>query len=352
MRTARFGYTRLAATPYPWTSSQRAVDGDTKILLYTCPSNVAAGVGDEALISPGRGTSVFEEVLQQLPIDARSQLAGALIYGRGVCSSSQPALAAGRLSCKALRRVIDDGLQSLRLNVLPDTDQGPAPSLSNFPNVTSLTLSIDAVWAKPKADCSRSHFAHEQPVPNLDFRSDARAYPPSLLLGPLQGQPLASLRRLRKLTLVGQVASFEALCKQLRAAYRACGALSGPRTESETSRSGDDSESIHESDSSDLYDTSGGSAGAGCTANAAGSGERGSGRAGGGGSCCLEHLDLGTVRFPLASAGSESVVRAHAALGPLGLRELTLGVELLPGVQAHKVGGRASPLYRMPSPSA
>ncbi len=323
-------FRRTLAAPYPWTSSRRTGACVTKIALHACPLIIEASVAGDSLISPGNGTSAFEEVLQQLPSDARSQLAGALIEGKGVCSGSQPALAAARLSCKALRRVIDDGLHSLRLNVLPDTDQGPAPSLSGFPNVTSLTLSIDADWAEPTTDCSGSCrlLPNEQPAPNMDSRSQARAYPPSLLLGPLFGQPLVSLRRLRNLTLVGQLTCFKSFGKQLRAAFRAC-------NESEASSSGGDSETLDDSDSSE-EGASGSSAGAGCTANTAGSGEGGSGRAAG--SCCLAHLDLGNVRFPLESAHPKIVARGHAALGPLGLQELTLGVELLPGVQAHQVG--------------
>ncbi len=310
-----------------------------------CPVGIEADVADDTFNSPGNGTSAFEGVLRQLPSDARSQLAGALVEGKDICSGNQPTLAAGRLSCKALRRVIDDGLQSLRLNLLSDTEEGPAPSLSQFPNVTSLTLSIDADWAEPSTDDidSCGLLPGEQPMPNMDCRSEARAYAPLLLLGPLLGQPPASLRRLQNLTLVGQLTSFKALCKQLRAAFRACGAPAPLRNESEASSSGDGSESSDESDSSDDDDTSNSSAGAGFTANAAGSERGGIGRAGGGRSCSLAHLDLGNVRFPLTSAGSESVARGHAALGPLGLQELTLGVELLPGIQAHKVGSPASP---------
>ncbi len=282
-------------------------------------------------------------MLLALPFDARSQLAGALLDGLDVRAGSQPALAAGRLGCKALCRVIDDGLQSLRLNVLPDTDQGPAPSLSRFPNVTCLAFSIDADWEEPGTDSSGSFdlLPGEQPAPTFKSRFANHAYPPSLLLWPLQGQPLECRQRLRNLALLGQLTSFKSMCQQLPAALTTANAAASAAGSEEVTRtdSEDDSESTDESDSSDSYDTYDSLAGASCTANAAGSEGCGSCGAGGGSSCSLAHLDLGNVRFPLTSARSKSVARGHAALGPLGLQELTLGVELLPGVQAHKVGG-------------
>ncbi len=55
----------------------------------------------------------------------------------------------------------------------------------------------------------------------------------------------------------------------------------------------------------------------------------------------LAHLHLGNVRFPLASVEDPAAVGAgHAALAGLGLRELTMAAELLPGVEAHRVRGR------------
>ncbi len=278
---------------YLWTSSQCAGSALKRI--------VTGAAREER-------PSAFERMLEELSFDARVQLAGALVEGLDVCLGSQLALAAGRQSCKALRGVIDDGLQpalpSLRLNVLPDKLQGPPPCLSRFPNVTSLTLSIDADWDEPGTDGSGSScdpLLGERPAPSFKCRFAGHAYPPSPLLKPLHGQPLACRQRLRTLTIVGQLTSFEAFCTELPAALTTANAADK----------------------------------ANAAANAAGSEEGGSGRAGVG---CLAHLDLGNVRFPLRAAGPGSVTRGHAALGPLGLRELTLGVELLPGVQAHKVG--------------
>ncbi len=65
----------------------------------------------------------------------------------------------------------------------------------------------------------------------------------------------------------------------------------------------------------------------------------GEGGAGGGvAASSLEHLNLGNVRFPLRSVSARGTVEGHRALAVLGPRELTLGVELLPGLEEHKVG--------------
>ncbi len=52
----------------------------------------------------------------------------------------------------------------------------------------------------------------------------------------------------------------------------------------------------------------------------------------------LVHVHLGNVRFPKETAWRADVVaRGHAALAVLGLQELTLGAELLAGIEVHKV---------------
>ncbi len=372
----------------PWTSSQRTGDycvTRTWKKRRTARSKAATDDGPQHSRTYGTASasaSAFEDALRQLPTDARVVLADALTSGRDAADGNQPTLAAARLSCKVLREVIDDGLHSLRLSVLPDTDQGPAPSLSRFPNVTSLNLSIDVAWRAPKPNSNSSSaklLPGEQPTPPVRFpkaNSDkvAYTYPPSLLLEPLQGQAPASLHRLEQLTMVGQLNSFEALCKGLRAAFGTGGAPvagHGPGPGPSTSTVvGHDTVPVHPEDADDLSssedendedsgeptdttndDTAssisnsdsdeamGDEATAGAACSTGGDGGAGAGAGGGGrGSRNLVHLHLGNVLFPMETVSNKSIARGHAALGPLGLQELTLGVELLAGIQAHKVG--------------
>ncbi len=124
-----------------WTSTQLS-GSDTNPEHWVADEELGgkAAVAGVALRPPGCGRSALEEAFRPLPIDTRIRLVSGLASGNAN-DGKQSGLAAARLSCKALRRVIDDGLQSLRLNVLPGAEQGPAPSSSHFPNVTSLTLS-------------------------------------------------------------------------------------------------------------------------------------------------------------------------------------------------------------------
>ncbi len=190
-----------------WTSTQLRSYTKPKFWVQEEDVGSKAAAVDAPLRPSGCGSSPFEDVLRQLPSGTRIRLVDSLTDGGNASSGKQATLAAARLSCKALCRAIDDGLQSLRLDVLPDTDQGPAPSLSHFPNVTSLTLSIFAKWRGPKADGGSTGTAEllpgEQPKPRVAFWFREYAFPPSLLLEPLQGQPLASLQRLQNITLVG-----------------------------------------------------------------------------------------------------------------------------------------------------
>ncbi len=318
---------------------------------------------------PGPGSSPFENALQQLPTDLRIKLVDGLTEGGDAGSGKQATLAAARLCCKTLRSVVDDGMQSLRLNVLPDVAQGPAPSLSDFPNVRSLTLSIDTAWKAPRPDdSSQDLLPGERPEPSLELRSWKYLYPPSLLLEPLQGQPIQSLHRLRSLTLIGQLTCFRSLCEQLTAVFAAGAATpdpgnAGPSAGTGVSRnacpggaaasdSSEDGTSGEESGSSDEHASDDGSgatersdtiisdaaaadpyvAATGCSGGA-GAG----GGFGGAAACSLEHLNLGNARFQRRRVDAGVVAEGHRALAALGLRELTLGAELLPGLEAHAV---------------
>lgn len=258
-----------------------------------------------ATMLPRPVSSPIEDALQQLPTHLRIKLVDGLTEGGDAGSGKQATLASARLCCKALRRVVDDGLRSLRMNVLPDVAQGPAPSLSGFPNVHSLTLSIDASWKAPKPDDSSQYLLPgERPEPSLQLRSWKYLYPPSLVLEPLQGQLPQSLHRLRSLTLIGQLTCFRSLCEQLHGIFGAGAAAA---------------------------DAAGPSLGA--TARSGGAGPVG----GAGGCCSLEHLNLGNVRFQRRRVEAGVVAEGHRALAVLGLRELTLGAELLPGLEAQEV---------------
>ncbi len=338
-----------------WTSTQLS-GSDTNPEHWVADEELGgkAAVAGVALRPPGCGRSALEEAFRPLPIDTRIRLVSGLASGNAN-DGKQSGLAAARLSCKALRRVIDDGLlQSLRLNVLPGAEQGPAPSLSHFPNVTRLTLSIDAEWREPKAEASCSNSFNllpgEQPKPRVRFWSSDYAYPPALLLEPLQGQPLASMHRLQTLTLVGQLASFTSLCSQLCAVFGAapCGASTNPSTSH--SASVDEASDIDPDDASDEMETGGEPSTSDGNTTSSGSvvsreptpsdSASGADEAGATGAhpWALAYLNLSNVRFPLKSAAAGLVARGHAALGSLGLRELALGAELLPGIEAHKVG--------------
>ncbi len=215
--------------PEYWTSTQVQPDKRQDEAPETW-SQAGAIDSNTVAISSDCGSSAFEDVVRQLPTDARMLLADSLTEGGDVGSGRQATLAAARLSCKTLRRAVDDGLRSLRFNTLPDMPaQGPAPFLSNFPNVTSLTLSINSRWAASMADsCSHHLLPGEQPAPNFEFRSRRYAYRPSLLLAPLQGQPLQSLHRLRSLTLIGQLTCFRSLCEELHGVFAAGAAAPDP----------------------------------------------------------------------------------------------------------------------------
>ncbi len=345
----------------PWAWSQTSAVGSKA----SCDNGESTGLG--------AGSSAFEDVVRQFPADARMLLADGLTDGGDAGSGMQPTLAAARLSCKALRRAVDDGLRSLRLNVMPGTEQGPAPSLSGFPNVSRLTLSMDAVW-EPKhgSDYSKEQLPGKEPAQQLQFRSRQYAYPPSLLLAPLHGQPIQSLHRLRSLTLIGQLTCFRSLCEQLTAVFAAGAAApdpggagpteagSGSHPSGAAASSSEDGTSGEESDSSEYECTRADGFDATASSNimaskpadpsvaaTAYSGGAGAGAGGGGAAAwSLEHLNFGNVRFPEISVTARDTVKGHRALSVLGLQELTLGVELLPGLEAHRVRAvSVSPAY-------
>lgn len=278
------------------------------------------------------GSSALEDALRQLPAEARLQLVDYLTAGGDAGSGKQADLCAARLGCKVLREVIDDGLRSLRFNVLPNKVQGPAPSLSRFPNVRSLTLSIDATWDSPLANAYGHPAPGEQPAPRLDFCSDTHAYPPALLLEPLQGQPPASLRRIRSLTLLGQLTSFMSLCDQLHGVFgSAAGEPAGCTGCSDVAAPPRGSPGAPLCDArgpSDSRGVAGTCPIAGAGAVVAGDATR---------CCSLVHLHLGNACFPKASVTTWDLTWGHGALAALGVRELTLGVELLRGLETHQV---------------
>ncbi len=373
---ARTKHTARKPTPDYWTSTQ--ADKYREGVPETW-RQAGAIDNNTASISPGCGSSVFEDVIRQLPTDARMLLADSLTAGDDVGSGRQANLAAARLSCKVLRRAVDDGLRSLRLNTLPDMPaQGPAPFLSNFPNVTSLTLSINSRWAASVADsCSHHLLPGEQPAPQFQLRSICYAYPPSLLLGPLQGQPLQSLHRLRSLTLIGQLTCFRSLCEQLTVVFAAgaaapdptgagpsrgagpgCGMVPGgtavPESSGEggTGVGGGDDECVNDdrsgaTRSSNIMASE--PAAPSVAAPACSGGAGAGGGSGGAAAWSLEHLNLGNVRFPRTLVSTRGTVKGHRALAVLGLQEMTLGVELLPGLEEHKVGLGGAALRGTPS---
>lgn len=101
---------------YPdyWTSTQaeatRSLDEPPRAWSQTRAVGSKASCYKSELISPGAGCSGFEDVAQQLPTDARMLLADSLADGGDASSGRQSTLAAARLSCKALRMVVDNGL--------------------------------------------------------------------------------------------------------------------------------------------------------------------------------------------------------------------------------------------------
>ncbi len=370
-----------------WTSTKRDpnkyIDVAPKAWRQRAAVGSKASSDSGAVASPGHGGSAFEDVVRQFPADARMVLADCLTEGDDAGSGRQPTLASARLSCKALRMVVDDGLRNLRLNVMPDMPaQGPAPSLSRFPNVTSLTLSISISWEQEDGDDYG-----DDDVRQFEFRPTKYAYPPALLLEPLQGQPIHSLHCLRSLTLIGQLTRFGSLGKQLQSVFAAGAAArdpggAGPSTgagpgssapsgaaaphSSEDGTSGEESGSSEDehtsddgSDATESSDTttSGTAPADPSKAAPACSGGAGAGGAGGGlAAMSLEHLNLGNVRFPRSSVSARDTAKGHRALAALGLRELTLGVELLPGLEAHQVRAvsripRKSPACRQLAPS-
>lgn len=338
------------------------------------PSGSKAVVANGSQSSPSCGNSDLEHVLRQLPIEARIRLVDAL--SAGCDKQARCTLAAARLACKALHRAVDDGLQRLRLNVLPDTDQGPAPCLAGFPNLKSLTLSIGARWRGLAPNYSW-HPEWEQP--QVRFLSNTYAYPPSLLLEPLLGQPLESLHRLHSLALIGHLTSFSALCEQLSAVFSTEGrddAGAGPGTHPATSSHGQHDAAASAAASrphntperptvndGTSEGTSGGFRAHGSTNACASGSNAGPSRmdlpsadccntascAGSSAACSALplpqhyhyhhlHVHLGNACFPRVTSTPQDAARGHAALGVLGLGELTLAVELLPGIEAHQVG--------------
>ncbi len=286
---------------------------------------------------------------------ARRSLVAALTQGGDSACDSQTCLPAARLSCKTLQRAVDDGLQSLRLNVRIRGPQGPAPCLSRFSSVHSLTLSIDAEWRRKQTSGSPHHaelFPEEPPSCDLQLGWSPGVHPPSLLLAPLKGQPAESLRRLQRLTLVGVFTAFEALCTQLCAVFNAAPPAAA-RASSTNGHNGGGLEmqpgavAAAAANSSDRSAPDGGFAADGSglsddssSAAAAGSGGAGASSGdGGGGSCSLlVHLHMGQLGTSYKLRTLHDTRAGHKALAALQLAELTIQKEQLPGLEAHKVG--------------
>ncbi len=136
------------------------------------------------------------DVLHQLPPHVHSKLVAALTEGDDASwGCKQPFLAAARLTCKTLRDVVDQHVEGLHLNTLPDHAQGPAPSLARFPNAHSVTVALNVEFGRSCGQISGELLLpDEQPEPSARLlRADAAAPPPGPAAGgaagPARGLP-------------------------------------------------------------------------------------------------------------------------------------------------------------------